>query len=95
MIDHCTLELTDDKASALGRGPVYPRQARQAIQISELPIRLDRSASPPPLPKGVTFARDWLSQLPILQERQPSLEQQYRPAALPGELRSASWVRTR
>lgn len=47
MIDHCTLELTDDKASALGRGPVYPRQARQAIQVSELPIRLDRSASPP------------------------------------------------
>lgn len=49
MIDHCTLELTDDKdkASALGIGPVYPRQARQAIQVSELPIRLDRSASPP------------------------------------------------
>jgi hypothetical protein len=47
MIDHCTLELTDDKASALGRGPVYPRQARQAIKVSELPIRLDRSASLP------------------------------------------------
>lgn len=61
------------------RRGVFPRgmaSSRSRLNEADHPPMRKRVAHsggflpPPPLQKGVTFARDWLAQLPILQERE-------------------------